>query len=58
MIDILRPSIGTTVVGTTLMAVRPSGRMVHMGGVGVLGGVDLAPPYLRISRTCITIHGR
>jgi len=40
------------------MAVRPSGRMVHMGGVGVLGGVDLAPPYLRISRTCITIHGR
>ena len=39
------------------MTVRPYGRLVLMGGVGMLGGDDLALPYPWIMRSCITIHG-
>ena len=40
------------------MAVRPYGRVVLMGGVGMLGGDDLALPYPWIMRNCVTIHGQ
>ncbi len=40
------------------MTVRPYGRVVLMGGVGMLGGSDLALPYPWIMRNCITIHGQ
>ena len=40
------------------MTVRPYGRVVLMGGVGMLGGDDLALPYPWIMRNCITIHGQ
>jgi len=33
-------------------------RVVLMGGVGMLGGDDLALPYPWIMRNCITIHGQ
>jgi alcohol dehydrogenase len=36
---------------------RPYGRVILMGGVGMLGGDDLALPYPWIMRNCITIHG-
>jgi hypothetical protein len=39
------------------MAVRPYGRVVLMGGVGMLGGSGLELPYPWIMRNCVTIHG-
>ncbi len=58
VLDILPPSVPATVSRTALMTVRPYGRAVLMGGVGMLGGEDLALPYPWIMRNCITIHGQ
>jgi len=58
VLDIMPPSVGTEVVRAALMTVRPYGRVVLMGGVGMLGGSDLALPYPWIMRNCITIHGQ
>jgi alcohol dehydrogenase len=57
VLDILPPSVATTVVRAAVMAVRPYGRAVLMGGVGMLGGAGLELPYPWIMRNCITIHG-
>ena len=58
VLDIMPPSVSTDVVRAALMTVRPYGRVVLMGGVGMLGGSDLALPYPWIMRNCITIHGQ
>ncbi len=58
VLDILPPSAGTTPVRAAIMAVRPYGRVVLMGGVGMLGGPGLELPYPWIMRNCITIHGQ
>ena len=58
VLDIMPPTVGTEVVRAALMTVRPYGRVVLMGGVGMLGGSDLALPYPWIMRNCITIHGQ
>ena len=58
VLDIMPPSVGMGVVRAALMTVRPYGRVVLMGGVGMLGGSDLALPYPWIMRNCITIHGQ
>lgn len=58
VLDILPPSVGTTTVRAALMTVRPYGRVVLMGGVGMLGGAGLELPYPWIMRNCITIHGQ
>ncbi len=58
MLDILPPSASAAVVRTAVMAVRPYGRAVLMGGVGMLGGDDLSLPYPWIMRNCISIHGQ
>ncbi|UFZ06021.1 hypothetical protein LQG66_06850 [Bradyrhizobium ontarionense] len=55
--DIMPPSVATNVVRAALMTVRPYGRVVLMGGVGMLGGAGLELPYPWIMRNCITIHG-
>jgi NADPH:quinone reductase-like Zn-dependent oxidoreductase len=57
VLDILPPSVTTTTVRAALMTVRPYGRVVLMGGVGMLGGAGLELPYPWIMRNCITIHG-
>jgi NADPH:quinone reductase-like Zn-dependent oxidoreductase len=57
VIDILPPSAPATAARAAIMAVRPYGRAVLMGGVGMLGGVGLDLPYPWIMRNCITIHG-
>ena len=57
-LDILPPSVPATVARAALMTVRPYGRAVLMGGVGMLGGEDLALPYPWIMRNCISIHGQ
>jgi alcohol dehydrogenase len=58
VLDILPPSVSASVSKAALMTVRPYGRVVLMGGVGMLGGDDLALPYPWIMRNCITIHGQ
>ena len=58
VLDILPPSASTTPVRAAVMAVRPYGRVVLMGGVGMLGGPGLELPYPWIMRNCITIHGQ
>lgn len=58
VLDILPPSVSANVSRTALMTVRPYGRVVLMGGVGMLGGDDLALPYPWIMRNCVTIHGQ
>jgi alcohol dehydrogenase len=40
------------------MTVRDYGRVVLMGGVGMLGGADLALPYPWIMRNSITVRGQ
>jgi len=57
VLDIMPPSVATSVVRSALMTVRPYGRVVLMGGVGMLGGAGLDLPYPWIMRNCITIHG-
>ena len=58
VLDLLPPSAGTAPVRAAAMAVRECGRVVLMGGVGMLGGDDLALPYPWIMRNCITIIGQ
>jgi alcohol dehydrogenase len=58
VLDLLPPSAGTTAVRAAAMTVRQFGRVVLMGGVGMLGGEDLALPYPWIMRNCITIIGQ
>ncbi|CCE05903.1 putative Alcohol dehydrogenase, zinc-dependent [Bradyrhizobium sp. STM 3843] len=57
VLDIMPPSVATSVVRAAIMTVRPYGRAVLMGGVGMLGGAGLDLPYPWIMRNCITIHG-
>ncbi|MEU9429259.1 zinc-binding alcohol dehydrogenase family protein [Streptomyces sp. NPDC048342] len=58
VLDLLPPSAGTTPVRAAAMAVRESGTVVLMGGVGMLGGSDLGLPYPWIMRNNITIRGQ
>jgi alcohol dehydrogenase len=58
VLDIMPPSVGPATVRAAVMTVRPYGRVVLMGGVGMLGGPGLELPYPWIMRNCITIHGK
>jgi len=58
VLDLLPPSANTTPVRAAAMTVREFGRIVLMGGVGMLGGDDLALPYPWIMRNSITIRGQ
>ncbi|WP_428483249.1 alcohol dehydrogenase catalytic domain-containing protein [Rhodopila sp.] len=58
VLDLLPPSAPAKAVRAAVMAVREYGRVVLMGGVGMLGGDDLALPYPWIMRNCITIIGQ
>ncbi|HEY8335740.1 MAG TPA: zinc-binding alcohol dehydrogenase family protein [Tardiphaga sp.] len=55
--DILPPGVSPNVVRAAIMAIRPYGRVVLMGGVGMSGGPGLDLAYPWIMRNCITIHG-
>jgi alcohol dehydrogenase len=56
VLDILPPAANTMQVRTAIMAVRPYGRVVLMGGV--LDGAGLDLPYSWMMRNCITIRGQ
>ena len=58
VLDLLPPSATTTTVRAAVMAVRPYGRVVLMGGVGMLGGAGLDLPYPWIMRNDITVRGK
>lgn len=58
VLDLLPPAAGATSVRAAAMTVRESGRVVLMGGVGMLGGDDLALAYPWIMRNNITVRGQ
>ena len=58
VLDLLPPSADVQAVRAAAMTVREYGRVVLMGGVGMLGGEQLALPYPWIMRQCITIIGQ
>jgi alcohol dehydrogenase len=58
VLDLLPPSAGTSPVRAAAMTVRPYGRVVLMGGVGMLGGDDLALPYPWLMRNSVTVRGQ
>lgn len=58
VIDLLPPSAPATAARAAVMAVRPYGRVILMGGVGMLGGTGLDLPYPWIMRNDITVRGK
>jgi alcohol dehydrogenase len=58
VLDILPPTASTTPVRAAVMTVRPYGRVVLMGGVGMQGGPGLELPYPWIMRNGVTILGQ
>ncbi|MFE0461096.1 alcohol dehydrogenase catalytic domain-containing protein [Kitasatospora sp. NPDC058965] len=58
VIDLLPPSAPSAVARTAAMTVREYGRVVLMGGVGMLGGGDLALPYPWLMRNSVTVRGQ
>ncbi len=56
--DFLPPSVGAAVARAAIMTLRQGGRAVLMGGVGMLGGDDLALPYPWIMRNLVTVRGQ
>ncbi len=58
VLDLLPPSASTTAVRTAMMTVCPYGRVILMGGVGMLGGPGLDLPYPWIMRNLITVRGQ
>lgn len=58
VLDVLPPSAPATFARAAAMTVREYGRIVLMGGVGMLGGDDLMIPYRWIMRNNITMKGQ
>lgn len=58
VLDILPPEAPASAVRAAAMTVREYGRVVLMGGVGMLGGEDLALPYPWIMRNNVTVRGQ
>lgn len=58
VLDLMPPEVGADVVRRAVMTVRQRGRVVLMGGVGMLGGDDLALPYPWLMRNDVTVRGQ
>ncbi|WP_405163631.1 alcohol dehydrogenase catalytic domain-containing protein [Nocardia sp. NBC_01499] len=58
VLDLLPPQAPSAITQMAAMTVREYGRVVLMGGVGMLGGADLALPYPWIMRNSLTIRGQ
>lgn len=58
VLDLLPPSAGAAPFRAAALSVRDSGRIALMGGVGMLGGDDLALPYPWLMRNLITLRGQ
>ncbi|WP_037568943.1 alcohol dehydrogenase catalytic domain-containing protein [Phaeacidiphilus oryzae] len=58
VLDLLPPQAPSAAVRAAAMTVREYGRVVLMGGVGMLGGEDLALPYPWLMRNSVTVRGQ
>lgn len=58
VLDLLPPVATPAQVRAAALAVRPGGRVVLMGGVGMQGGEPLALPYSWLMRNNITLRGQ
>jgi alcohol dehydrogenase len=58
VMDLLPPGVSIEPVRAAAMTVRPYGRIVLMGGVGMQDGTTFDLPYAWIMRNCITVHGQ
>lgn len=58
VLDMLPPQAPVQAVRAAAMTVREYGRVVLMGGVGMLGGPDLALPYPWLMRQSVTVRGQ
>lgn len=58
VLDLLPPVATALQVRAALMTVRPYGRVVLMGGVGMAGGTGLELDYAWLMRNCVTIIGK
>jgi alcohol dehydrogenase len=58
VLDLLPPAAPATAVQAAAMSVREYGRVVLMGGVGMLGGDDIALPYPWLMLNSVSIRGQ
>jgi alcohol dehydrogenase len=58
VLDLLPPAAPSSATRAAAMTVREYGRVVLMGGVGMLGGADLALPYPWLMRNSVTVRGQ
>ncbi|MBX3622814.1 MAG: zinc-binding alcohol dehydrogenase family protein [Rhizobacter sp.] len=58
VLDLMPPSAPASAVRAAVMTVRPGGRVVLMGGVGMEGGDELALPYPWLMRNGVTVRGQ
>ena len=58
VLDLLPPAATVAQVRTALLTVRPYGRVVLMGGVGMGGNGGLDLSYAWMMRNCVTVHGQ
>lgn len=58
VLDLLPPRAPSRAVRAAAMTVREFGRVVLMGGVGMLGGEDLALPYPWLMHNSVTVRGQ
>jgi alcohol dehydrogenase len=58
VLDLLPPAATVAQVRTALLTVRPHGKVILMGGVGMGGPGGLELPYSWMMRNCISVHGQ
>jgi alcohol dehydrogenase len=58
VLDLMPPSVPASAVRAAAMTVRPGGRVILMGGVGMAGGDEFGLPYPWLMRNGITLRGQ
>ena len=58
VLDLMPPSVPAAAVRAAAMTVRPNGRVILMGGVGMEGGEEVSLPYPWLMRNDITVRGK
>ncbi|AYF74825.1 zinc-binding alcohol dehydrogenase family protein [Nocardia yunnanensis] len=58
VLDLLPPHAPASAARAAAMTVREQGRVILMGGIGMLGGPDLPLPYPWLMRNSITLRGQ
>jgi alcohol dehydrogenase len=58
VLDLMPPSVSAAAVRAAAMTVRPGGRVILMGGVGMEGGDEFSLPYPWLMRNDVTVRGK